>query len=89
MSTLLKRTTLGIKPKYCDIRINVNCFLCFISLHLNDRTFQSDVCFCGNSLPATKVSDYYCYKPCPGETGSKCGGRDRLSVYETGIVLFC
>lgn len=42
-------------------------------------------CYCGNRLPATRVSLKECNQECKGEKGSMCGAVHRLSVYSVGL----
>lgn len=42
-------------------------------------------CYCGNRLPATRVSLKECNQECKGEKGSMCGALHRLSVYSVGL----
>lgn len=39
-------------------------------------------CYCGDTIPATKVSDADCSIPCAGNNDELCGAGQRLTVYE-------
>ena len=66
------------------------CFRCLSICQGHDKGYiyyglqNGNQCWCGKEIPDAKFhkNNAECDKPCPGESNTKCGGHNRMNVYQ-------
>ena len=66
------------------------CFRCLSICQGHDKGYiyyglqNGNQCWCGKEMPDAKFhkDNAECDKPCPGESNTKCGGHNRMNVYQ-------